>query len=89
MKEHLKHVSRHSPSGPEIPDFILSAIMLLSWPTEASAGDVGHLPMYSTLVPAGFSSDHAVKVHVHVGELRFCLPWIMWSNATDKSQKAK
>lgn len=70
VKQHLNHVNRHSPSGPEIPDFILSAILLLS------ADRVKPQPqMWDTCtckllyIPAGFSSDHSVNAHVHVGGL--------------------
>lgn len=70
LKLHSNHVNRHFPWGPEIPDFFLSAVLLLS----ADCVEP-QLVMWDTCtcellyIPAGFSSDHSVNAHVHVGDL--------------------
>lgn len=64
-------VSRHSPSGPEIPDFILSAILLLSADRVKP-----QLVMWDTCtwtllyIPAGYSTGHTVSsTHALNGEV--------------------
>lgn len=64
-------VCRHSPSGPEIPDFILSAILLLSADRVKP-----QLVMWDTCtwtllcIPAGYSTGHTVSsTHALNGEV--------------------
>lgn len=77
LKPHLKHMNRHFPSGPEIPDSSLSAVLLLSADRVKP-----QLVMWDTcaweLQYVSFSSDYSYNKHVPVTLRDFYYKHTFW-----------